>query len=100
MRTVAVHHEKVNTIYRNPVNAGLVGKADDWTGSSVGDYTASVFAPAGADRLLAVDRGCHTRAAVWHVCGSSNTTVIPAKAGIHASAALVATAKAFLAVGS
>ncbi|MGH9455640.1 MAG: REP-associated tyrosine transposase [Terriglobia bacterium] len=56
LRTVREYHEMVNYMHLNPMKAGLVSKAEEWKWSSVHDYTGSVAAPAGAERLLAVDR--------------------------------------------
>ncbi len=39
LRTVKEYHEKVDYIHRNPVKAGLVGRAEEWRWSSAIEYS-------------------------------------------------------------
>ena len=56
LRTVKEYHEKVEYIHGNPVRAGLVGRADDWAWSSLGEYSGSVRMPARNGSGLSIDR--------------------------------------------
>ena len=56
LRTVKEYHEKVEYIHMNPVRAGRVPRAEDWTWSSVHDYVGSVKAPPATKRILVIDR--------------------------------------------
>jgi len=42
LRTVREYNQKVQYIHLNPVEAGLVNRAEDWPWSSVHDYTGNV----------------------------------------------------------
>jgi hypothetical protein len=55
LRTVKEYNEKVEYIHWNPVTAGLVRRPEDWTWSSVHDFTGSVSA-AGMGSAIPVDR--------------------------------------------
>jgi putative transposase len=56
LRSVKEYYEKVEYTHLNPVRAGLVKRAEDWPWSSVHDYTGTLRAPAGGNRILAIDR--------------------------------------------
>ena len=56
LRTVKEYNEKVQYIHLNPVEAGLVKREEEWTWSSVHDYTGSVRAASGKGSPIPVDR--------------------------------------------
>jgi REP-associated tyrosine transposase len=56
LRTVKGYHEKVKYIHQNPVEAGLVSRAEDWLWSSAREYSGTVNAPVNAHPILSIDR--------------------------------------------
>jgi len=56
VRTVREYHEKVEYIHRNPVNAGLAKRPEDWAWSSVHDYMGTVNRAPVTPSGLSVDR--------------------------------------------
>lgn len=56
LRTVKEYNEKVQYVHLNPVNVGLVNRAEDWPWSSVHDYTGSVNQALQTASGLAVNR--------------------------------------------
>ena len=56
LRTVREYSAKVEYIPFNPVKARLVRRPEEWTWSSVHDYTGMIEAPAGAGSPIAVHR--------------------------------------------
>ena len=56
LRTVKEYHEKVQYLHQNPVEAGLVSRAEDWLWSSARDYSGTVNAPVSPHPFLAIDR--------------------------------------------
>lgn len=56
LRTVKEYHEKVEYIHQNPVEAGLVSRAEDWRWSSAREYSGTMSAPVSPHPFLAIDR--------------------------------------------
>ena len=56
LRTVKEYHEKVEYIHQNPVEAGLVSRAEDWRWSSAREYWGRMSAPVSPHPFLAIDR--------------------------------------------
>jgi putative transposase len=56
LRTVREYGEKVEYIHQNPVQAGLVRRAEDWPWSSVREYAGTVGEAATRHALLPIDR--------------------------------------------
>ena len=56
LRTVREYHEKVASIHRNPVAAGLVSRAEDWPWSSIHDYAGSIDQAPATPSGLSIDR--------------------------------------------
>jgi putative transposase len=56
LRTVKEYGEKVEYIHQNPVQAGLVRRAEDWRWSSVREYTGTVGETATRHPVLPIDR--------------------------------------------
>ncbi len=56
MRTAKEYHETVEYIHWNPVKARLVSRPEDWSWSSVHDYSGSATGPMPTDTALVIDR--------------------------------------------
>ena len=56
LRTVKEYGEKVEYIHQNPVQAGLVRRAEDWPWSSVREYAGTVGETASRHAVLPIDR--------------------------------------------
>jgi putative transposase len=56
LRTVKEYHDMVEYIHQNPPKAGLVSRAEDWTWSSVHEYSGTLRAAASTHPVLQIDR--------------------------------------------
>jgi REP element-mobilizing transposase RayT len=56
LRTVKEYGEKVEYLHQNPVQAGLVRRAEDWRWSSVREYAGTVGETATRHPVLPIDR--------------------------------------------
>ena len=56
LRTVKEYREKVEYLHRNPVQAGLAGRPEDWPWSRVHDYTGSTNRATATPSGLSIDR--------------------------------------------
>ncbi len=56
VRTVKEYHEKVEYIHLNAVKRGLVQTPQEWTWSSIPDYTGTARQPTGRGSALPIDR--------------------------------------------
>jgi len=56
VRTVKEYYEKVEYIHLNPVRAGLVERAEDWSWSSTRDYAGNLSGTVSAHPILPIDR--------------------------------------------